>query len=54
MANKKYIIKLLEKTAIFVAFIIAVVILVFNGYRNRKSRDINIKSRYTFAVTIDS
>ncbi len=54
MANRKYIIKILEKTAIFIAFVVAVIVLVFNGYRNRKSRDINIKSRYTFAVTIDS
>lgn len=54
MTNKKRIIRILEKTAVFIIFILIISYMVYSRYSENKSKQINLKSRYTFAVTIDS
>mgnify|MGYP004697644403 FL=1 len=54
MTNKKRIIRILEKTAVFIMFILIISYMVYSRYSENKSKQINLKSRYTFAVTIDS
>lgn len=54
MNNRKFLTHTLAKVVIFVVFILIISYMVYNRYAEDKAKEVNIKSRYTFAVTIDS
>ena len=54
MTNRKRIIRILEKIAVFIIFILIISYMVYSRYSENQSKQIDLKSRYTFAVTIDS
>ncbi len=54
MTKRKRIVRIIEKAAVFAVFFIVAAYMMYSSYSERRSNRITIKSRYTFAVTINS
>lgn len=54
MADRRRIVRIIEKTAVFIIFILIIFYMSYSRYSEDKSKQINIKSRYTFAITINT
>jgi hypothetical protein len=52
--NTKRTIRIIEKTLVFASFVLIFAYVIFSRYSENKAKQITLKSRYTFAVTINS
>jgi hypothetical protein len=52
--NTKRTIRIIEKALVFASFVLIFAYVIFSRYSENKAKQITLKSRYTFAVTINS